>query len=76
MLVDVNENCTYINRNYNVEYFLGNGKIQTFNANMVNIEDGYFYFEDEDNGLIMIRQDVIRTMTCKPKNRYAALFKG
>jgi hypothetical protein len=32
---------------YNVEFYLGNGQISTFSNILVNVGDGYFYFEDE-----------------------------
>lgn len=49
---------------YNVEFYLGNGQISTFSNILINVGDGYFYFEDEDGRLDIIDQKAIRTLTC------------
>lgn len=51
---------------YNVEYYMGNGRIATFSSILENIGDGYFYFKTKDGGLDIIEQRCIRTLTWCP----------
>lgn len=53
-----------LNRNYNVEYKLGNEKTQTLSNILVNIDDRYYWFLSEDNGLDVIEKDRVVTMVC------------
>jgi hypothetical protein len=48
---------------YNVEYELGNEKIMTLSNVLENVDGKYFWFCSKENGLDMIRQDRIVTMT-------------
>ncbi len=50
-----------IGKRYNVEYFLNNGKVQTFSSILVNIDGVHFWFEDE-LGMCMVRQADIRSL--------------
>ena len=53
-----------LGRRYNVEYQLGNGKHNTF-SNILKKADGeYFWFCSEEDGLDVIKQDMILTMIC------------
>ena len=49
---------------YNIEWRLGNGKIQTTSATLVNIGDGYFYFEYPNGGLFIVEQKAVRSLEC------------
>lgn len=49
---------------YNIEWYLGNGRLQTTNAILVNVGDGYFYFEYPDGGLFIVEQRAIRSLEC------------
>jgi hypothetical protein len=61
---------------YNVEYYLGNGKIATFSNILVNIGDGYYYFSSKKYGLDVIEQKAIRTMVCIEKARCSNVCKS
>ena len=56
-----------LNRLYNVEYKLANGKINTFSNILTNVDGKYFWFYSEENGLDIIKQDRIETMVCKDR---------
>ena len=59
------EDSEYIyDRNYNVEYELGNKRICTFNNTLKNVDDKYFWFFSQSEGVCIIRQDRIITMVC------------
>lgn len=49
---------------YNIEWYLGNGKLQTTSAILVNVGCGYFYFEYPNGGLFIIEQKAIRSLDC------------
>lgn len=51
-------------KNYNIEWFLGNGKIQTTSAVMTSIENGYIFFKYPSGGIFMIKDDAIRSLEC------------
>jgi hypothetical protein len=53
-----------LGKSYNVEYELGNGKIMTFNNTLENIDDKYYWFLSEENGLDVIKKDRVITMVC------------
>jgi len=57
-----------LDKNYNVEYELGNGKRQTFSNILRNVDGTYFWFCSEEEGMDVIRQDRILTMTCIRKS--------
>jgi hypothetical protein len=50
-----------IGKRYNVEFFLNNGKVQTFSSILANIDNIHFWFED-DMGMCMVRQVDIRSL--------------
>ena len=54
-----------LDKSYNVEYELGNGKIMTFNNTLENIDDKYYWFLSEENGLDIIKKDRVITMICE-----------
>ena len=57
-----------LDRNYNIEYELGNGKRRTFSNILRNVDGTYFWFCSEEEGMDVIRQDKIITMTCIRKS--------
>lgn len=59
----------YCGRKYNVEYEMGNGRIQTLSNILENADGTYFWFVSEEDGMDVIRQDCIRTMICINKKK-------
>lgn len=53
-----------LNRKYNVEYKLENGKLETFNNVLVNIDHTHYWFLSEEHGLDIVKKDRIVTMVC------------
>lgn len=53
-----------LGRRYNVEYKLGNGKIQTLSNILENVDSVYFWFSSPEDGMDIIKQDRIITMIC------------
>lgn len=51
-------------KDYNVEWYLANGKIQTTSATLVSIENGYTFFRYPSGGLFMIKDEAIRSLEC------------
>lgn len=51
-------------KKYNIEWYLGNGRLATTSAALTNVGDGYFYFEYENGGLLIIDQRAIRSLDC------------
>lgn len=51
-------------KNYNVEWYLANGRIQTTSAILVSIESGYTFFRYPSGGLLMIKDEAIRSLEC------------
>ena len=51
-------------KNYNIEWYLGNGKIKTTSAVMTSIENGYIFFRYPSGGILMIKDDAIRSLEC------------
>ena len=51
-------------KNYNVEWYLGNGKIQTTSAILISIENGYAFFRYPSGGLFIIKDEAIRSLEC------------
>ena len=51
-------------KNYNVEWYLGNGKIQSTSAVMTSIENGYIFFRYPSGGIFVIKDDAIRSLEC------------
>lgn len=51
-------------KNYNIEWYLANGKIQTTSAILVSIENGYTFFRYPSGGLFMIKDEAIRSLEC------------
>ena len=49
---------------YNIEWYLGNGKLRTTSAMLENIEGGYFYFIYPNGGLLIVEQGAIRSLEC------------
>jgi hypothetical protein len=68
LLKNQNSGKDFLNRRYNVEYELGNGKVQTFSNVLENVDGVYFWFCSPEDGMDIVRQDRIVTMICIDKN--------
>lgn len=62
MIVKANE--TAYDKMYNIEWYTGNGRLATTSAILVNVGEGYFYFEYPDGGLFIVEQRAIRSLEC------------
>lgn len=51
-------------KNYNIEWYLGNGKIQTTSAVMTSIENSYIFFRYPSGGIFMVKDEAIRSLEC------------
>ena len=51
-------------KNYNIEWYLGSGKIQTTSAVMTSIENGYIFFRYPSGGIFVVKDDAIRSLQC------------
>lgn len=60
----VNANSMAYGKTYNIEWFLGNGMLQTTSAVLTDIGDGYFYFVYPNGGLFIIEQRSVRSLEC------------
>ena len=63
MIVDT-KNTTACGKIYNVEWYLGNGRLKTTSAMLNSIGDGYFYFVCPNGGLFIIEQRAVRSLEC------------
>ena len=63
---DVNK---ILGRKYNVEYEMANGRWATFNNTLVNADGIYFWFENEEDGLALVRQDRVTFMYCTDRRK-------
>lgn len=52
---------------YNIEWYLGNGKTQTTSAVMTDIKDGYMYFRYSSGGILVLKDNTIRSLECLEK---------
>lgn len=68
MIIKVNESA--YDKIYNIEWYLGNGKLATTSAVLKNIGDGYFYFEYPDGSLFIVEQKVIRSLECLDTSKH------
>ena len=64
MIVSTSKNNAACGKTYNVEWYLGNGRLRTTSALLENIGDGYFYFEYPNGGLFIVEQRAIRSLEC------------
>lgn len=51
-------------KNYNIEWYLGNGDIQTTSAMLISIENGYVFFKYPSGGIFMVKNEAIRSLQC------------
>lgn len=51
-------------KNYNIEWYLGNGEIRTTSAVMTSIENGYIFFRYPSGGIFILKDDAIRSLEC------------
>lgn len=51
-------------KKYNIEWHLGNGKLQTTSAVMTSIENGYIFFRYPSGGIFILKDDAIRSLEC------------
>lgn len=52
------------NKKYNIEWYLGSGKIKTTSAVLTDVKDGFIHFVYPDGGLFIIEQKALRSMEC------------
>lgn len=52
------------NKKYNIEWYLGSGKIKTTSAVLTDIKDGFIHFVYPNGGLFIIEQKALRSMEC------------
>lgn len=70
LLLNRNEdNDNVLDRRYNVECELGDGRKITFSNTLTNIDGEYFWFSSKKNGMDVIRQNTVRTMICIDKDK-------
>lgn len=67
MMIGINKNDTGYGKKYNIEWYWGNGELQTTSAILENIGDGYFYFKYPNGGLFILEQRAIRSIECIEK---------
>ena len=51
-------------KKYNIEWYLGDGKLQTTSAVMTAIENGYIFFRYPSGGIFVVKDDAIRSLQC------------
>lgn len=51
-------------KKYNIEWFLGSGKIQTTSAVLTAIKNGYTFFRYPSGGIFMLKDEAIRSLEC------------
>lgn len=51
-------------KNYNIEWFTGKGKIATTSAVLTAIKDGYTFFRYPSGGIFMLKDEAIRSLEC------------
>lgn len=64
MIIDTNKNNTACYKTYNIEWYLGNGRLRTTSAMLENIGNEYFYFVYPNGGLFIVEQKAIRSLQC------------
>ena len=59
------------NRNYKVCHYVDNKKISTntFTNKLVNVDGAYFWFSSIENGLAVIKQDMVVYMGCVDESK-------
>lgn len=51
-----------LNKKYNVEWYSGDGKVQTTLAILTDVKNGYIHFIYPNGGLFIIQQKILRSM--------------
>lgn len=51
-------------KNYNIEWYTGDSKLQTTSAVMTSIENGYIFFRYPSGGIFVVKDDAIRSLQC------------
>lgn len=64
MIISSKDNEAAYEKLYNIEWYSGNGRLQTTSAVLENIGDGYFYFRYPNDGLFIVEQRAIRSLEC------------
>lgn len=54
----------YYDKKYNVEWYSGNGKINTTSAIMTDMRDGYIFFKYPSGGLLVIKKEALYSLDC------------
>lgn len=51
-------------KKYNIEWYLGNGEVQTTSAMLLDVRKGYIFFVYPNDGLFIIEEKALRSMEC------------
>ena len=51
-------------KKYNIEWYLGNGKICTTSAVLTEIANGYLFFRYPSGGIFVLQDNAIRSLEC------------
>ena len=51
-------------KNYNIEWYTGNGKIATTSAVLTEIANGYLFFRYPSGGIFVLQDNAIRSLEC------------
>ena len=51
-------------KNYNIEWYTGNGKIATTSGVLTEIANGYLFFRYPSGGIFILQVDAIRSLEC------------
>jgi len=63
---DKNDDCI-LGRRYKVEYVVENGNYRTLNSKLMYVAGGYFWFSSKQDGLTLIKQELVNYMYCIDK---------
>lgn len=53
-----------VNKKYNIEWYLGSGKIKTTSAVLADVKNEFIHFVYPSGGLFIIEQKALRRMEC------------
>lgn len=51
-------------KNYNIEWYHGNGKIRTTSATLTAVKDGFLFFKYPSGGILVFRTEALRSLEC------------
>ena len=64
MIISTSKSDIACGKKYNIEWYLGNGRLRTTSAILEDFGDGYFYFAYPNGGLFIIEQKAVRSLEC------------